>query len=80
MPGVIHSSKCQGQIDKPYRIHKLLVEQENIVEDTYNTIFAIYLLQLLYNVLSPIRTSIIHNNDLKVDIPKVKKTQGFITL
>jgi hypothetical protein len=28
---------------------------------------------LLYNVLSPIRTSIIHNNDLKVDIPKVKK-------
>lgn len=38
---------------------------------TYNAIFPINLLQLFNNFLSTIRTAIIHNDYLKVHIPKM---------
>ena len=53
-------------------IQKLQGDREHILEDTYDTIFTIHFLQLFYNILSSIWTTIIHDNDLKVHIPGVQ--------
>lgn len=43
----------------------------------YNPIFSINLLQLFYNILSTIRTAIIHNNNFKISIPELSNKKKY---